>query len=179
MGMLTEGGKPATQRLSWGVLDAYHLLVNFTQCYCKEVPMRNMMVLLAVLSLAATVVAQAPKEQAEAPKPYQVEKIALGTGVESRELVGEATEFDVSVGRIFCWTKIISQNVPATIKHVWYAGEQQVAEVPLNINFSSTRTWSSKAVSAGRWRVEGVGETGGDPGSAGFSRKVLPGPAGP
>src|SRR6059036_673974 len=50
-------------------------------------PMRNMMVLLAVLSLAATVVAQAPKEQAEAPNLYQVEKIALGTGVESRELV--------------------------------------------------------------------------------------------
>ena len=74
--------------------------------------MRNMMVLLAVLSLAATVVAQAPKEQAEAPKPYQVEKIALGTGVESRELVGEATEFDVSVGRIYCWTKSIPKMFP-------------------------------------------------------------------
>src|SRR3989442_10217804 len=117
-------------------------------------PMRSMMVLLAVLSLAATVVAQAPKEQAEPPNLYQVEKIALGTGVESRELVGEATEFDVSVGRIYCWTKIISQNVPATIKHVWYAGEEQVAEVPLNINYPSTPTWSTKAESAGRRRAE-------------------------
>ena len=80
--------------------------------------MRNMMVLLAVLSLAATVVAQAPKEQAEPPNLYQVEKFALGTGVESRELVGEATEFDVSVGRIYCWTRINSQNVPTTINHV-------------------------------------------------------------
>jgi hypothetical protein len=141
--------------------------------------MRNMMVLLAVLSLAATVVAQAPKEQAEAPKPYQVEKIALGTGVESRELVGEATEFDVSVGRIYCWTKIISQNVPATIKHVWYAGEQQVAEVPLNINYPSTRTWSSKAISTGKWRVEVVGETGEVLASTDFTVKAQPGPSGP
>jgi len=142
-------------------------------------PMRNMMVLLAVLSLAATVVAQAPKEQAEPPNLYQVEKIALGTGVESRELVGDATEFDVSVGRIYCWTRIISQNVPTTIKHVWYADEQQVAEVPLNINYPSTRTWSSKAISAGKWRVEVVGETGEVLASTDFTVKALPGPSGP
>src|SRR3989449_11350318 len=116
-------------------------------------PMRNMMVLLAVLSLAATVVAQAPKEQAEPPNLYQVEKIALGPGVESRELGGEATEFDVSVGRIYCWTRIICQNVPTTIKHVWYAGEQQVAEVLLDINYPSTRTWRSKSASAAIARV--------------------------
>ncbi len=138
--------------------------------------MRSMMVLLAVLSLGATVAAQAPKEQAGAPKPYQVEKIALGTGVESRELVGEATEFDVSVGRIYCWTKINSQNVPTTINHVWYAGEEQVAEVPLNINYPSTRTWSSKAISAGKWRVEVVSETGEILASTDFTVKALPGP---
>src|SRR5437016_8834262 len=102
-------------------------------------PMRNMMVLLAVLSF----------------------------------------EFDVSVGRIYCWTRIISQNVPTTIKHVWYAGEQQVAEVPLNINYPSTRTWSSKAVSAGRWRVEVVGETGEVLASTDFTVKAQPGPSGP
>src|SRR5206468_12184698 len=122
--------------------------------------MRNMMVLLAVLSLGGTAVAQAPEQQTGAPKLDQVEKIALGTGVEARELVGEATEFDVSVGRIYCWTRITSQNVPATIKHVWYADGEQVAEVPLNINFPSVRTWSSKAIAAGKWKVEVVSETG-------------------
>src|SRR5207248_1211378 len=125
-----------------------------------EVPMRTMMVVLAVLSLGGTVVAQAPEPKTEAPKLDQVEKIALGTGVEARDLVGEATEFDVSVGRIYCWTKIISQNVPTTIKHVWYADGEQVAEVPLNINYPSVRTWSSKAISAGKWRVEVVSESG-------------------
>jgi hypothetical protein len=137
------------------------------------------MVLLAVLSLGATVVAQAPQEQAEAPKPYQVEKIALGTGVESRELVGEATEFDVSVGRIYCWTKIISKNVPTTIKHVWYTEEEQAAEVTLNINYPSMRTWTSKAIWAGKWRVEVVSETGEVLASTDFTVKAQLGPAGP
>jgi len=148
--------------------------------------MRTMMVLLAVLSLGATAVAQAPKEQTAAPKeqttapsPYQVEKIALGTGVESRELVGEATEFDVSVGRIYCWTRINSQNVPATIKHVWYADAEPAAEVPLNINYPSMRTWSSKVIWAGKWRVEVVSETGEVLASTDFTVKAQPGPAGP
>src|SRR5881397_2656932 len=142
-------------------------------------PMRSMMVLLAVLSLAATVVAQAPKEQAEPPNLYEVEKIALGTGVESRELVGEATEFDVSAGRIYCWTKVVSQNVPTTIKHVWYTDEQQPAEVPLNIKYPVTRTWSNKAIWAGKWRVEVVSETGDVLASADFTVKAQPAPAAP
>jgi len=138
--------------------------------------MGSMMVLVAVLSLGGAVVAQAPKEQVEAPKPYQVEKIALGTGVEARELVGEATEFDASVGRIYCWTRITSQNVPTTIKHVWYADGEQVAEVPLTINYPSVRTWSSKAISAGKWRVEVVSETGDVLASTDFTVKAQAGP---
>jgi hypothetical protein len=119
-----------------------------------------MMVLLAVLLWDATVVAQPTQEPAQAPKPYQVEKIAVGTGVESRELVGEAAEFDVSAGRIFCWMRISAQDVPTTIKHVWYADGQQAAEVPLNISYPSMRTWSSKAIWAGKWKVEVVSEKG-------------------
>jgi len=141
--------------------------------------MRNMMVVLALLSLGGTAVAQVPEQQAQAPKTIQVEKIALGTGVESRELVGEATEFDVSVGRVYCWTKIISQNVPTTIKHVWYPDEEQAAEVTLNVQYPSTRTWSSKAIRDGKWRVEVVSETGEVLASTDFTVKAQPGPSGP
>src|SRR5207237_909214 len=144
-----------------------------------EVPMRTMMVVLAVLSLGGTVVAQAPEPKTEAPKLDQVEKIALGTGVEARDLVGEATEFDVSVGRIYCWTKIISQNVPTTIKHVWYADEEQAAEVTLNVQYPSTRTWSSKVIRPGKWRVDVLNETGEVLASTDFTVKAQPGPSGP
>jgi nitrogen fixation protein FixH len=138
-----------------------------------------MMLLLAVLSFSGTVVAQAPEQAAQAPKSYQVEKIALGTGVESRELVGEATAFDVSVRRVYCWTKISSQNVPATIKHVWYAGDETAADVPLDIKYPTTRTWSSKVIWAGKWRVEVVSETGEVLASTDFTVTAQPGPSGP
>ena len=141
--------------------------------------MRTMMVVLAVLSLGGTVVAQAPEPKTEAPKLDQVEKIALGTGVESRELVGEATEFDVSVGRVYCWTKIIAQNVPTTIKHVWYTDEKEAAEVTLNVQYPSTRTWSSKTIGPGKWRVEVLSEAGEVLASADFIVKAQPGPSGP
>jgi DUF2914 family protein len=144
-----------------------------------EVPMRIIMVILAVLSLGGTAVAQAPQQQMEAPKLDQVEKIALGTGVETRELVGEATEFDVSVGRIYCWTKIISQTVPTTIKHVWYADAEQAAEVTLNVQYPSTRTWSSKVIRPGKWRVDVLGETGEVLATTDFTVTAQPGPAGP
>ena len=141
--------------------------------------MKNMIVVLAILSLGGTAVAQAPEKQAEAPKTIQVEKIALGTSLESRELVGEATEFDVSAGRIYCWTKITSENVPTTIKHVWYADAETAAEVPLNIKYPTTRTWSSKAIWAGKWRVDVVSETGDVLASTDFTVKAQPAPAAP
>jgi len=93
--------------------------------------------------------------------------------------VGEATEFDVSVGRVYCWMKIISQNVPTTIKHVWYNDEEKAAEVTLNITYPSTRTWSSKAIGAGKWRVDVVSETGAVLASTDFTVKAQPGPSGP
>ena len=152
----------------------------------KAKPTRNIIVALAVIALGGTAVAQAPEKPAdapkqvqEAPKLVQVEKIALGTGLESRELVGEATEFDVSAGRIYCWTKIVSQNVPTTIKHVWYTDEQKPAEVTLDIKYPTTRTWSNKAIWAGKWRVEVVSEAGDVLASADFTVKAQPAPAAP
>jgi len=152
----------------------------------KAKPTRNMIAVLAVLALGGTAVAQAPEKPAnapkqvqEAPKLVQVEKIAFGTGLESRELVGEATEFDVSAGRIYCWTKIVSQNVPTTINHVLYTDEQKPAEVTLDIKYPTTRTWSNKAIWAGKWRVEVVSEAGDVLASADFTVKAQPAPAAP
>lgn len=148
--------------------------------------MKNMIAVLAVISLGATAVAQAPEQrpkapqqQAAAPKLVQVEKIALGTGLESKELVGESTDFDVSAGRVYCWTRVVSDNVPTTIKHVWYADAEKAAEVPLNIKYPTTRTWSSKAIWAGKWKVEVVGEAGDVLASADFTVKAQPAPAAP
>jgi hypothetical protein len=89
-----------------------------------------------------------------------VEKIVVATGVEDREPVGEATEFDASVGRVYCWTKVLAHEVPDEIRHVWFLDGEQVAEVSLQIRFPSTRTWSYKTITAGKWKVEVVDSGG-------------------
>ena len=141
--------------------------------------MKNMIIALAVLSLGGTAVAQAPEKQAEPPKTIHVEKIAIGTSLESRELVGASTEFDDSAGRVYCWTKIVSETVPTTIKHVWYADSEKAAEVSLNVTYPTTRTWSSKAIWAGKWKVDVVSERGEVLDSRNFTVKAQPAPAAP
>jgi len=101
----------------------------------------------------------------------KVERIVFATSVEDREPVGENTEFDQSVGRVHCWTKITAENPPVAFSHVWYKGDQKVLEVPLKANYSSTRSWSNKAISPGDWNVEVLDEKGEVLGSARFTVK--------
>jgi len=102
----------------------------------------------------------APAAQKESKGTTQVDKIAIGTAIDNKELSGEAKEFDASVGRVYCWTKVSSANAPAEIKHVWYANDKKEAEVSLPIKYSAMRTWSSKAVWPGQWKVEVTDDSG-------------------
>src|SRR5437867_2562894 len=60
-----------------------------------------------------------------------------------------------------------------------YEEKHKVAEVPRNINYTSTRTWRSKAISGGRGGVEVVGGAGEVLASIDFTIKARPGPSGP
>ena len=124
-------------------------------------------VLLCVLFTASLAAAQ----EKPADQGLKVEKALAATSVENREPVGENTEFEASVGTVYCWTKIAAQTTPATIKHVWYAGDQRVFEKPLEIKYASTRTWSSKSVKAGNWRVDVTDDAGAVLASVSFTVK--------
>jgi hypothetical protein len=128
-----------------------------------------------VFALAASAWAQTPPAQPaqppaevkqEAPKAapqkpaVAIVKMAVGHAVQEREIVGEAASFDASVGRLYCWTKVKAETVPAGIKHVWYLGGKKVAEVPLAVKARSVRTWSSKSIAPGAWKVEAQAEGG-------------------
>jgi hypothetical protein len=80
--------------------------------------------------------------------------------VNNLEPVGENKEFDASVGTVSCWTKVTATTVPATIKHVWYFGDKKVFEQSLDLKFASTRTWSSKSVKSGGWKVDVTDDAG-------------------
>ena len=90
----------------------------------------------------------------------KVEKIVAAASVAEREPVGENKEFEASVGKVYCWTKMTAKTTPATIKHVWYANDKQVFQQSLELKYSSTRTWSCKSVIAGNWRVDVTDEAG-------------------
>jgi hypothetical protein len=114
-----------------------------------------------VCSLLAWSIAAAQEKAEKAANPaLSVEKIVVATSVENHEPMGESKEFEASVGTVYCWTKIAASTTPATIKHVWYLGEEKVFEIPLEIKYPSTRTWSSKTVQPGDWKVEVTDDAG-------------------
>jgi hypothetical protein len=124
--------------------------------------------------------APAPAEQepakAEAPalEPVKILQIALGTGVESRELQGEAKEFDESVGRVTCWMKVSVPTAPRTLKHVWYRDDKKITEIPLTISYPTTRTWSNNRASIGNWQVAVLDEAGNELARESFTVKETP-----
>jgi len=111
---------------------------------------------LVTLSIAA-----AQEKSSKAPdQGIKVEKIVAATSVSNLDPEGENKEFEASVGTVYCWTKVTTKTVPATIKHVWYLGDKKVFEYSLDLKFASTRTWSSKSVRPGSWRVDVTDEAG-------------------
>lgn len=113
--------------------------------------------LLLVFGLANAASAQTPAPQTPS---VTVEKMAIGTGIKDRELQGEAVTFDAAIGRIYCWTRLKGATLPAAVKHVWHLDGKKVFEISLPVNFPRTRTWSTKSVRPGAWKVEVLTESG-------------------
>ncbi len=62
--------------------------------------------------------------------------------------------------KIYCWTSVRSKTVPSKLTHVWYREGKKRAEVELELSTSPFRTWSSKNIWPGNWRVEVLGRDG-------------------
>lgn len=93
----------------------------------------------------------------------KIERIAVGTGVENRQPVGESDTFADSVGTLFCYTEIRGMGDSTTVSHVWYHGENRRADVKLNVRGYRWRTWSTKVIQkdwTGDWRVDIVSADG-------------------
>ena len=93
-------------------------------------------------------------QQADA---LSVEGASICTGVADREAVDAGTSFAVSVGRLYCFSKIADIQESTEIVHVWYYGETERARISLGVNPPAWRTYSSKIIQAheiGSWRVE-------------------------
>ncbi len=91
-----------------------------------------------------------------------VEVAAIGTSVEDHIPIGVADSFPSSVGRVYCYTKILDAE-GTSITHRWYYNDAVVSDVPLKIGSSKFRTYSYKTILpsyTGAWKVEILSETG-------------------
>ena len=125
----------------------------------------RIMVWLAVGMMGWTVPPVRAEEALSAPPAAEatditIDKMTVGTAIESRQLVGESAVFDASIKRVYCWTLVTARQTPATLRHVWYADNKVLSDVVLNIHFPTTRTWSYKTVWPGHWKVQAVDEAG-------------------
>lgn len=109
---------------------------------------------MAIISLCLLIPFSSHAQQAGA---LSVESASICTGVANREAVDAGTSFAVSIGRLYCFSKIAGIQESTDIVHVWYYGETERARISLGVNPPAWRTHSSKIIQAheiGAWRVE-------------------------
>ena len=95
--------------------------------------------------------------EAEASGSLEVADAAICEDVVDRAPVGANTSFSATVGKLYCFTKIVGAQTPTTVTHVWYFGETEKARIELKIGAASWRTKSLKKIRAhetGSWHVD-------------------------
>lgn len=123
------------------------------------------------LGMQATCQAQEPAMQTQEPASevqqaaqLEVSVAAICKDVVDREPEGSGTSFPVSVGKLYCFTKITGAQSPTQITHVWSFDGNERARVDLAVNSASWRTYSSKIIQPhelGAWSVD-VLDSGGN-----------------
>jgi hypothetical protein len=121
------------------------------------------MLLAAPLAAQDTTKAAAPAAPAT---PAAAPTLSVTEAVVARSIVDRVpqdtgTAFPADVGQLIFFTKLTGAEsgggAPATVHHVWFHGDTQVADVELTVGGSPWRTWSRKTVPAdwtGPWHVE-------------------------
>jgi len=92
-----------------------------------------------------------------------VQDAKICRGVINRTPLGTGETFPASVGKLYCFTKIINCNHHTEISHIWYFGDRKRAEIKLPIKSSKWRTYSSKRIQThekGNWHVDIVEPSG-------------------
>jgi hypothetical protein len=94
---------------------------------------------------------------ATASAQLTVEESSVALDVIDRMPVGADSTFVPSVGRLYAWMRIAGAEGETTVRHVWFWGDEEMADIELRLGGSPWRTWSNKAIMAewtGDWRVE-------------------------
>jgi hypothetical protein len=93
----------------------------------------------------------------------QVLDATVSRDVIQRAPVDAGDSFPASVGRLFCFTRMVGAQSPTEVTHVWYFGDVERAQVKLSVQAAQWRTWSSKIIQpheVGQWFVDVIGPGG-------------------
>lgn len=94
-------------------------------------------------------------------------EVKAGTGVEKREVVGEASEFSKG-SVVWAWSRV--QNAEPNVKHVWKLDGKEVWSMSLAVGSKRWATYTHHTVrSAGKWQVDVQTESGETIGTTGFT----------
>ena len=107
---------------------------------------------------------QEPAGEGQQAAQLEVSVASICRDVLDHEPDGYGTSFPVSVGKLYCFTKITGAQSPTQITHVWFFDGNERARIDLAVNSSSWRTYSSKIIQPhelGTWHVD-VLDSGGN-----------------
>ena len=98
-----------------------------------------------------------PASEVQQDAQLEVSVAAICRDVLDREPDGYGISFPVSVGKLYCFTKVTGAQSPTQITHVWFFDGIERARVDLAVKSSSWRTYSSKIIQPheiGKWSVD-------------------------
>ena len=114
--------------------------------------------LVITLAVAAPLAAQEtpPAPAAAAPTSSITVEAVLARNIVDRMPVDSGTTFPGDVGQVVLWMRASGADGQA-LHHVWFLGDREMGDVPLNIGGSPWRSWTRKTITpemTGPWRVE-------------------------
>lgn len=109
-----------------------------------------------------------PREEPDlvSPSGLTVIRAYICKGIEQSEPTEAGRSFlpeGDGVGRLCCFSEIGGAAEPDSVFHVWYWGDRNMGQVPLEVKSSRWRTWSKKKVLdewRGEWHVDIVDRDG-------------------
>ena len=123
---------------------------------------RLMMIVLMLLVCAVSALAQ---DEAQPAAGLEITEMAFGVDYdgETRTLVGESSTFAAGTSVVYCRTRVLGDDEPTNVTHVWYRDGKTQAHVELTVGSSNWRTYSSKKLQpdwTGAWEVRVLDSAG-------------------
>jgi len=122
--------------------------------------MKRLPYVLLILAMLTTIILYQVVTIKAQEAAVEVSEAVICRDVVDREPIDVGDSFEVAVGKLYCFTKIVGAQEPIEIAHVWYYGDVERARVNLSVKAASWRTWTSKIIQAheiGDWHVDIIG----------------------